>query len=198
MARQDALFDMISTSLEGGQAPEIVAEELWERFGEIVAVLVLDSTGFTRTTQARGIAYFLTVIARLRRVGERELVRYGALDWRAEADNLFASFPDVDHAVAAAFAIHRALGEAAVPLVGEERLGACIGIGYGRLLRSDHEGHYGDQMNLASKLGEDTAKAGETLLTEAAYSALHNSGAFHSEQRTFTLSGVTAPYYALS
>ena len=41
----------------------------------------------------------------------------------------------------------------------------CIGIGYGELLHAGEEGYYGDQMNLASKLGEDIAEGAETLVT---------------------------------
>ncbi len=198
MERNDALFDAIAEALEAGRSPETLSDDLWARFGETAAVLVLDSTGFTRTTRTRGIAFFLTAISRLRTVTWREVHRYGATSWRAEADNVFASFPDVDHAISASFAIHRVLADDPILIGEDEALGACIGIGWGRLLRSDREGYYGDEMNLASKLGEDTAKAGETLLTDAAYEALTHAGVLDARQHEISISGVDIAYWALS
>ena len=44
-----------------------------------------------------------------------------------------------------------------------------IGLGFGPLLMVGDHDAYGNEMNLASKLGEDLAQAGDILLTEAAY-----------------------------
>jgi adenylate cyclase len=55
-------------------------------------------------------------------------------------------------------------------LTEDEPFRICVGIGYGYLLCSETlEGHYGDQMNITSKLGEDIASGNEILLTEPAY-----------------------------
>ncbi len=78
-------------------------------------MLVLDSSGFTQSTQESGILNYLTCIVRLRDMMESILTRFG----------------DV--------------------------------------LRSLSEGVFGNEMNLASKLGEDLAGNGEILLTESAY-----------------------------
>ncbi len=195
---KDVLFDEISRSLAAGRSAEEIADHLWSRFGETTAVLVLDSTGFTRTTKTRGIAYFLTVISQLRQVGREQFERHGATSRRAEADNLFATFASVDAAIAAAFAIHTELAAHPVELTDDESLGACVGIGFGRLLRSQHEGMYGDEMNLASKLGEDTAEGGETLLTHGAFANVADPKQLTIAHRTITISGVTVPYVAIT
>jgi len=42
----------------------------------------------------------------------------------------------------------------------------CVGMGYGDMLLVGDEDVFGAEVNAASKLGEDTAKAGEILVTE--------------------------------
>lgn len=44
----------------------------------------------------------------------------------------------------------------------------CSGIGYGELLRIEENDVWGDEVNIASKLGEDLAKESEIYLSEAA------------------------------
>jgi hypothetical protein len=52
-------------------------------------------------------------------------------------------------------------------------------------------------MNLASKLGEDTAKGGETLVTEAAFEHLTGRRGLEVEKRQVAVSGINLPYYTL-
>ena len=44
-----------------------------------------------------------------------------------------------------------------------EELWVAMGIGYGSLLMIDADDVYGNEMNLACKLGEDLAEAGQVL-----------------------------------
>ena len=48
----------------------------------------------------------------------------------------------------------------------EERVLLCVGLGYGAMLRIGDSDVYGVEVNAASKLGEDQAKAWEILATE--------------------------------
>ena len=50
----------------------------------------------------------------------------------------------------------------------DEKIYLSIGIDYGDLLLVGRHDFYGDPVNTASKLGEDLAKKGETLVTERA------------------------------
>jgi len=54
----------------------------------------------------------------------------------------------------------------------EDPAECCIGIGFGPIYAIGPNHAMGDEMNRASKLGEDTARGGETLVTEAAYATL--------------------------
>ncbi|MFO0670797.1 MAG: hypothetical protein U0235_14390 [Polyangiaceae bacterium] len=49
----------------------------------------------------------------------------------------------------------------------EDRVLLCAGVGFGRILRIGDRDVYGQEVNAASKLGEDTARANEILVTSA-------------------------------
>ena len=53
----------------------------------------------------------------------------------------------------------------------EEQIILCVGVGHGRILKIGDDDVFGHEVNLASKLGEDTAKGGEILVTQAARTA---------------------------
>ncbi|MHC4202377.1 MAG: nucleotidyl cyclase domain-containing protein, partial [Planctomycetota bacterium] len=170
--------------------------DLWERFGTECAVLVLDSTGFVRATRARGIVHFLDLFLRMREVVTPVLERHRCLAWRSSADNLFAEFAAADQALKAATAAHRAVEKAGLMLDEDEPYRVCIGIGFGRVLKGGAMGMFGGEMNLASKLGEDIAGGGETLLTENAYEHLRRRRSAEFEKRKSTVSGNAITYYA--
>lgn len=197
MAEKEALFEAIARAIEEGGNPDDLENEIWAEYGRTCAVMVLDSTGFSRTTQTRGIVYFLSVLARLRKIADDILKNHGVIDRRFMGDNIFAEFPDVDKALAAAFEIHAQIRKKNFPLGEDERFRACIGIGYGRLLESKGEGVYGDEMNLASKLGEDTAEGGETLLTEEAFLNLNDRKGIEVNRRFIKIAGVKLPYFSV-
>ena len=52
----------------------------------------------------------------------------------------------------------------------------CVGLGFGRVLRIGDADVFGAEVNAASKLGEDIAKAGEILVTQGVKAALEGSG----------------------
>ena len=117
-------------------------------------------------------------------------------DIHFEADNVFAVFPSVDDAITSAMEIQQQIYAAEIMLTDTERYQVCIGIGYGQMLYSETlEGYFAEEMNSASKLGEDTANGGETLLTEAAYKNAKSSLTSQFSQRTIEVGGVNLNYY---
>ena len=109
-----------------------------------------------------------------------------------EADNLFCLFGTVEGAVRAGKEIGERLDAANVVLPEDRRLYAAIGIGYGRVLNVEDEDIYGDEVNLASKLGEDVAKMGEILLTTAAHERAEGAGV-RSREEVVSVSGRISP-----
>jgi len=178
--------------------PERLADidrQIHQAFAETHAVMVLDMCGFSRLTMRHGITHFLAMIHRLHGiVGPIVAARKGRVV-KTEADNVFAVFPDVAPAVAAATDIQAELRAANAFLPEDWDLHASLGIGYGELLMIEGEDLYGNEMNLASKLGEDVAGSGEVFLTAAAHARVADGapvGRFEARQIPISAMVITA------
>ena len=172
--------------------------DVWDRFGAEVAPLVIDSVGFTRTTRSRGIVHLLTQLAQARSHTERVLLELDPISFSFHADNCFAFFDHANAAVEAAIQIRKAINTAAIPLGPEEYFGVSMGVGYGRLLKAGGEdGYFGDEMNIASKLGEDLGSRDDIFLSSGAYSALTIGSQFEFDERLGQVSGAEFQYYRL-
>lgn len=190
---EEILSQMIERPEEQAQLAALIDED----FGEVRAVMVLDMSGFSLTTQRHGIVPFLLMIHQLKLLAKPAIEQAGGILIKGEADNLFAMFEDVGAAVTAAKAIMARL-ETVNPLLPESRrLYAAIGIGFGRILNVDEDDMFGDEVNLASKLGEDIAEAGEILLTAAAQKRAETLG-IAARQREASVSGLTLAMYQVS
>jgi adenylate cyclase len=191
------LFDAIRRGTSDGKSQSDLSEDLWKRFGVDRAVLALDSSGFTRISKSHGIIYFLSTFLRMSDIVVPLMQRQNCRKVRTHADNLFAEFSDVDTAVNAALLAHQAIKDAKLQLTKDEPYSVCIGIGYGRVLEAGDEGVFGDEMNLAAKLGEDIAEGGDTLLSESAFKAITSPQKLVFDSREAAVSGNTIKYYAV-
>lgn len=140
----------------------------WER-----AILSMDMTGFTATAMHTGEIESLLRIVDAQKVCIPVLKEFNSLLIRCFADDVVALFEDPNAALDAAFEVHRRIrlfnrSELASDYATE----CCAGIGFGRVFAIGPNLAQGDEMNKASKLGEDIARARETLVTERAYAAL--------------------------
>jgi class 3 adenylate cyclase len=194
---RDNLERILGEMMERPEAQAEFAARIDSEFGETRAVLVLDMSGFSRTTQRRGIVAFLLMIHQLKLVARPAVEANGGLIVKAEADNLYCLFETAAGAVAAARDIMRRLETVNLLMSEERRLYASIGIGWGRILNVDEEDMYGDEVNLASKLGEDVAERGMILLTHAARAEVAAAGVELREE-TISISGLSLSYYALA
>ena len=187
---------ILKEMIERPDAEPELAREIDEQFGETRAVLVLDMSGFSRTTRKHGIIAFLLMIQQMRLIGAPAVHAHGGIVVKAEADNLYCLLESVEAAIRAAGDIMGRLAEANAALPEERRLYASIGIGWGRILNIDERDMFGDEVNLACKLGEDIAERGEILLTEAAHARLPQSGA-ETRSMTASISGLAFGYHRL-
>lgn len=182
----DALLDAYNAAPPAAR-PEVAAE-IERRFGVEQAVLVLDMSAFTRTVRAAGIHHFLAMIRRMQ-VTTRALVeRHGGTVVKYEADNLFALYPDPDAAVAMALGARAALR--APTANGDAGIEVAIGIAWGQLLHVPGADMFGDAVNVACKLGEDVAAAGEILLDDGARAALAGTDGLALEPAPLCISGI--------
>jgi class 3 adenylate cyclase len=190
------LFDYLHELLSRNIHPTEKQDEIWQRFGRRVAIMMLDSSGFSRTTQQHGIVHFLSQLMQMRTIIGDICAQNRSHAFRFEADNVYTAFDHPDDAIRAAWEIHGAIDERGLMLNDEEPFRVCIGIGFGDMLYSETlEGYFGEEVNLASKLGEDTAEGGETLISAAAYG--HASQALRTDfvPRVLSLRGIEAAYY---
>jgi class 3 adenylate cyclase len=188
----DALLDEIIEHPERRAELEAQIERAYTRQA---AVFVLDMSGFSRTTQAHGVVSFLLMIHQMRLLAQPVIEAARGRLVKAEADNLYCLFDAVADAVAAAREITRRLDTVNVLLPANRRLYASIGVGYGAILAIGEDDLFGDEVNLASKLGEDVAGQGVVLLTQAARDNLPPEVPT-TEQRV-SVSGLTLVYHEL-
>jgi class 3 adenylate cyclase len=156
--KRDELFRLLDVRNREQERTEEIDQRLWSECGVQRAVLVTDLTGFTRITKREGILHFLAQFRRVVCMAEPLFEAAEASFWKMEADDLMAAFPSVERALEVARVLAQAdFGEVAV----------CAGIAWGRILQFEDD-LFGDAVNVAYKLGEDVAKAGEVLVDENA------------------------------
>ena len=184
---------------ELGEHPERIEEitkKIEDAFEQERAIFILDMTGFTRATQQGNMISFLLSINQMQRLAGPVVEEHHGILVRAEHDNLTCVFDTVADAIAASREIRNRLESANVILPSDKELYASIGIGYGAILNVENHAIYGNEVNLASKLGEDIGELGDVLLTPGAYE--HVKGAdVKCEERTVSISGLELKYYAV-
>jgi class 3 adenylate cyclase len=120
----------------------------------------------------------------------------GGLIVKAEADNLVCLYDTATDAVAAALEIVKRLTTVNVLLPEDRRIYASVGIGYGRILNVADEDLFGDEVNLASKLGEDVAERGAVLLTTNAQAQLTDA-TIQTREELLSISGLSLSYHVV-
>lgn len=191
----DKLFDFLADLEIGSCSREEIDQEAYKRFGKNLAMVCMDSTGFSRTVKKRGIVYYLSLIAKMREIAATCAEQCHAISYRSYADNFFAEFATVEDALKMSICASQEVRKAGLKLSDDEPYMLCTGIGYGHVLFAEKDGPFGDQMNLASKLGEDTAEGEEILLTPEALAELPASLHSYFEERTFSISGLHERYF---
>lgn len=137
------------------------------------AILSLDMTGFTTSAMNVGELASLLRVLDAQRVCIPVLKDFGAELIRCFADDMVALFEAPGAAIDAAFEVHRRIEHFCdSDLASTHPTRCCVGIGYGEVFAIGPNLAQGDEMNRASKLGEDIARANETLLTERTFEAL--------------------------
>jgi class 3 adenylate cyclase len=144
-----------------------------EKYCRERAILTMDMTGFTLSALQVGEINSLTRIFEAQRAALPVLQDYGADLIRCFADDIIALFRGPGEAIDAALEIHRRIERFnASPLAPPHPTVCCAGIGFGCVFAIGPNLAQGDEMNRASKLGEDIARGSETLITENTYEAV--------------------------
>lgn len=163
--------------------------------GAEMAVLVCDSSGFSKKTHDHGIIEFLDTMVKCHDRFVAIVERAGGQALSSKADNLIALFPSVETAARSALELNAWLKarNAKVPVY--KRYNICSGIDFGPLLRLTDDA-YGPTVNVAFKVGEDVAGVDEILLTGRAAAAL--DGSFRKRYaKTVTIGAISFDLYRL-
>jgi class 3 adenylate cyclase len=194
---RENLERLLNRMIEAPEQRDEIAEQIDDIFGQDKAVMILDMSGFSRTTQHLGIIQFLLMIHQMQLIARPCVQEYHGLILKAEADNLYCLFDSVAEAVRASRDIVERLNAANLLLPEGRRLYVSIGIGYGHILNVEDNDLFGNEVNLASKLGEDIGDMGEILLTTNAYAQIRNLD-IPVEEEEISISGLALPYYRVA
>jgi class 3 adenylate cyclase len=170
-------------------------EKIWARFGAEGTVFISDMASFSHISRARGICHYLALISRVRLLLAPLIARHGGRLLKCEADNCYAFFERPDDALATAVSAHDALAAANAGEPVQARTYLSVGIDHGRLLLIGDEDFYGDPVNTASKLGEDLAGKGETLVTRQALERCAGGVEPHGASLKTRISEIEIEYY---
>jgi adenylate cyclase len=165
------LWALVDERTRAGADTAAIDRRIWDLFGQDWAVMFTDLVGFSRQVARFGIIHFLQVILEQRRLLLPIVERHDGILVKLEADSLLILFRQARAAVSCAVAMQRACQALNARRVPEEQVILCAGIGHGTLLKIGDDDVFGHEVNAASKLGEDTAKGNEILVTAAARAA---------------------------
>ncbi len=192
----ELLYTLLDERIEHPENSRTLDKKILRSFEQVRTIFILDMSGFSRTVQRYGIIHYLAMIQRMRRIVQPIVTHNKGVVIKFEADNCFAVFPKPEDAVAASIQIHHDLEVANLMTDDVSDVHVSIGIGHGPVLLFC-EDMYGNELNLASKLGEDVAERGEILLTEAARKLVKNKKN-KFEKVPLTISGVNMQAFRLS
>ncbi len=165
---REALERLIEARLQPGADREAIDRQIRERFAETWAVVFTDLVGFSHRTREFGIIHFLSVIHQKKKLIFPVVDAHGGLVLKEEADSWLILFRRPERAVACMVEAQRVCESHNAHVPDEDRVLLCVGVGYGEVLRIGDVDVWGEEVNYASKLGEDLASHREILLTEAA------------------------------
>jgi class 3 adenylate cyclase len=171
-ASEARLWKLVEERCRPGADTAAIDKRIWDLFGEDWAIMFTDLSGFSRRVSEFGIVHFLQTIYEQRKLLLPIVEMHDGLLLKAEGDSFLIMFRTAARAVECGVAMQQACRNINERRKPEEQILLCLGVGYGRVLRIGDADVWGREVNGASKLGEDTAKPYEILLTQAARDAV--------------------------
>ena len=165
-ASEERLQKLIEERLKPGADREAVDRRIWNLFGEAWCVMFTDLSGFSRGVARYGIIHFLQTIHESERLLIPVIEDHDGILLKVEGDSFLVIFRKAARGLECAVAMQKVLQRYNEGRAAEDQVLLCVGLGYGTMLRIGDSDVYGVEVNGASKLGEDRAKAWEILVTE--------------------------------
>jgi len=193
-ASQDRLENLIALRLQPGANKAEIDDRIWDLFGESWAIMFTDLTGFSRRSAEYGIIHFLQTIYESQRLLVPVIDDYDGILLKMDGDSILILFKRPGKAIECAVEMQHILKDYNATKPDEEQILLCVGIGYGVMLRIGDTDVFGPQVNAASKLGEDTAKAHEILVTDSVMGAAQDMAGVRFEPIDTVPPGAKAAY----
>lgn len=193
-ASQDRLEKLINLRLQPGVNKEEIDARIWDLFGETWAIMFTDLSGFSRHSAKFGIIHFLQTIYESQRLLVPVIDSYDGILLKIEGDSMMVLFRSPGKAVECAIKMQHTLEDYNTAKPDEEKILLCVGIGYGTMLHIGDTDVFGAQVNASAKLGEDTAKAHEILVTDAVRDAIGKQDGINFEPIDFVPPGANSAF----
>jgi adenylate cyclase len=161
------LYTLLQKRLEPHADKAAIDAQIWAQFGEEWCVMFTDLVGFSRLVAEFGIIHFLQTIYESEQLFSSLLIKHDGYLLKTEGDSLMALFKHPQQALACAVEMQALSNEYNQLKSDTEKVLLCVGLGFGKMLRVGNADIYGAEVNAACKLGEETAKQGDILVTRA-------------------------------
>ncbi len=166
------LWQLVEERTRTGADVAAIDQRIWDLFGEEWAVMFTDLSGFSRQVAKFGIIHFLQIILEQKTLLLPVVEKYDGILIKVEADSLLVLFKKPAQALECAVAMQKTCQAVSARRAPEEQIVLCVGLGFGKILKIGDDDVFGHEVNIASKLGEDTAKGNEILVTRAVRDAV--------------------------
>ncbi|MCZ8341861.1 MAG: adenylate/guanylate cyclase domain-containing protein [Leptospira sp.] len=166
-ASEERLEKLLEERLKSGADQDFIDKRIWDLFGETWCVMFTDLSGFSRGVAKFGIIHFLQTIYESHRILIPVLDEHDGILLKDEGDSLMVLFRNTNKALQCAIHMQKICKKYNENRALEEQILLCVGLGFGKILKIGDTDVFGAEVNAASKLGEDTAKAWEILVTGA-------------------------------
>jgi adenylate cyclase len=176
---------------------EKIEATLWQEFGKVKAVFVMDMSGFSLLSSRHGIVHYLSIVRRMQLTTKPIVEKYRGQVVKFEADNCFAIFDDPLSAVRAAIALNTAFFAMNVLTEDEFDIRVSIGIDYGDVLLIGGPDYFGNSVNRACKIGEDIGGPGEILVTATAFQQIPETAGIQGRKMELAFAGVPVEVYSI-
>ncbi|MDZ4725833.1 MAG: adenylate/guanylate cyclase domain-containing protein [Leptospira sp.] len=177
-ASEERLEKLLEERIITGSNQEVIDKRIWDLFGETWCVMFTDLSGFSRGVAKFGIIHFLQTIYESQRILIPVVDEYDGILMKDEGDSFMVLFRNTNKAINCAIHMQKACRRYNEGKQAEEQILLCVGLGYGKILKIGDSDVFGSEVNAASKLGEDTAKAWEILVTQAVKDNAENTTEF--------------------
>jgi len=190
----DRLSKLLDERLAPGADKAQIDARIWDLFGEEWAVMFTDLSGFSRCVADFGVIHFLQIIYEAQHLFSPCIDQHDGLLIKMEGDSMLILFRQPVKAVQCAIAMQQAAKTYNESKVDAEKILLCVGVGYGKVLTIGDRDVFGAEVNAASKLGEDTARAWEILVTAAVADKLQDLSDIHLEKIEAIPPGATSAF----